>query len=467
MHSFLLPFRTKTEYRGAALRFLAVWLWLTLLWSGLASPVQAQTTGSDVQITTAPPAGSVVRNRAFVTFETEGQPVRIDSNEVSTSISGLADLALVANIDRRVTPGASVSLSHRLTNTGNIATGYTVAVFSLNGDSYDLTGLQIIRDANGNGIFDVGETVINGLQPIYLNPGESANLVVVGTVPIGASPDSISRTRLTATISGPAPGAPAGGDFSPNTASVVDVLTTVAGASLSIRKSASTNDSAIGSTITFSVIVQNSGTISPLPQNIRVDGVLRSLIIIRDAIPANTTFVELPQTQVGGVRLYHRAGDAVDSYVSTPPAANLVDAVGVGLQSIPANSSASLNLTVRVGGAATGAVVNTARVQSIDPVTNNLSDIASNEVTVGLPKVLPTLDYYTGVNYGTLAGVTTVGRPLYLQGFAGACNLNSGVVESAQLTVSSKLTGDSVTYTAVETGPNTGIFRVAPPSTLR
>ncbi|RYG71110.1 hypothetical protein EON80_05785, partial [bacterium] len=363
-----------------ATRCLMAWLWLALLMSSRSSLVQAQTqTGpADVIITTAPPAGSIVRNRAFVTFETEGQPVRIDSNEVSIGVTGVADLRLVPNIERRVTPGASVALAHRLTNTGNIGTAYTITVTSLTGDSYDLTGLQLIRDANGNGNYDVGEIILVPGQPINLNPGESADIVIVGTIPTNAQPDSISRTRLTATVAGPAPGAPAGGDFSPVTASTLDVLTTVAGTSLSIRKSASVNDSAIGSDVTFNVVVQNSGTLSPLPQNVRVDGTLRAFVIIRDVIPANTTFVELVAPQVGALRLYHRAGDAIDSYLSTPPTAALVDAVAVGVASIPANSSASLSLRVRIGGSATEAIVNTAHVQSIDPVTSNISDLTSN-----------------------------------------------------------------------------------------
>jgi hypothetical protein len=423
-----------------------------------------------VQITTAPPAGTAIRNRAFVTFDTEGQPVRIDSNEVAVNVTGVANLSLVPNIERRVTPGASVALAHRLTNTGNIATAYTVAVASLTGDSYDLSNLQVIRDANGNGTFDVGETVLTPGQPIYLNPGESADLAIIGSVPTDAATNSVSRTRLIATIAGPAPGAPSG-DFPTTAVTVTDTLTTVGGASISVTKSASTSQSKPGDPITFSVVAQNSGTVSPLPEDVRVDGALRSLILIRDTVPANTTFVELPNIILDATRLYHRAGDALDSYSSLPPAAtNLIDAVAVGYTSIPANTSVGLTLRVRVNGNASGTISNIGHVLSLDPVTNAPTDVPSNEVRVALPKVLPTLDYYTAPNYSLLAGVTTVGRPLYLQGAAAACNLDAGVAESVQLNVSSKLTGDSVTYTAIETGPNpvsSGSARPFPPVVAR
>ncbi|HEX8464985.1 MAG TPA: hypothetical protein VF627_10255, partial [Abditibacterium sp.] len=211
------------------------------------------------------------------------------------------------------------------------------------------------------------------------------------------------------------------------------------------------------------VIAQNSGTISPAPQNVTLDGTLRQFVVLRDAIPANTSFLGLDSAQTGATRLFHRAGDAPDAYLSLPPAATAsIDAVALGLPSLAPNALASLVFRVRVGAVASTSISNVARFQSLD-AGNSLVEVPSNEVVVALPQALPTLNYYTGPTYANLAGVTSMGRPLFLQGAAAASNRDASVVETVLLTVTSRLTGDSITVNAVETGPNTGIFRVQNP----
>ncbi len=431
--------------------------------SALAQSGAPGVTPNGAIITLAPLAGSTITNRAFVTFETEGQPVRIDSNTVSSAVTGVSALALVPSTSRRAAAGAPVSLAHRLTNTGNIATAYTIQVVSLSGDSYDLSDLKIVRDANGNGAFDAGEAGVNADTPIYLNPGESADLVVRGVVPPSATPDSISRTRVVATVAGPAPGAASDGDFSPISASVVDTLTVAAGASVEVSKSASTAQAVPGAEITFTISARNTGTVSPLPQLLKVDGAPRSLVLLRDRIPANTAFLDLSAAQTSALPLYHRAGDAPDDFLSVPPAANLVDEVVIGLASLDAGTSTSLVFRVRVGAVASGPIQNTARFGGIESGTGDALSVPSNQVSIALPSRLPKIFYYTASNYAIVAGVTSMNRPLYIQAEAGASNRDSGLIESVQLTVKSRLTGDFVVVTALETGPNTGIFRVASP----
>lgn len=56
-----------------------------------------------------------------------------------------------------------------------------------------------------------------------------------------------------------------------------------------------------------------------------------------------------------------------------------------------------------------------------------------------------------------------LGWPLWLQGTASDCNQDSTVAEHVTLVLRSKLTGDSISTIAVETGPNTGVFRVQSP----
>lgn len=410
----------------------------------------------------APLAGTTISNRAYVTFETEGQPVRLDSDTVFIQVAGVPGVALSPSLERRVSPGAPVSLAHRLTNSGNIATAYTLQITALTGDSYDLQNARVALDANSNGTFDIGETLLPASTPVFLNPGQSADLVLFGEVPAATGPDAVSRTRLTATVSGPAPGAPSA-DFPALSASVQDTLTNAAGASVAVSKSASVAQSQPGGEITFSVIARNAGTVSPLPQNIQVDGALRQFVLLRDLIPANTELLELLPAPVGGLRLFHRIGDGPDSFVTAPPALNLVNGVAIAVPSLQAQSAFGLSFRVKTGPIASGQIANVANFGSLDALTGAVSNTPSNQILISLPILPPTLLYYTNSNYLTPAGATSIGRPLFLQGAASASNRDAGAVEVVRLTLKSTLTGDMVIVDAVETGPNTGVFRVRNP----
>ena len=66
------------------------------------------------------------------------------------------------------------------------------------------------------------------------------------------------------------------------------------------------------------------------PTTVTVDGALRDLVVIRDAIPVNTRFVSVVQTS-GGLVLYHTVGQALQVYSTTAPAdLGQVDAIAFG-----------------------------------------------------------------------------------------------------------------------------------------
>ena len=223
-----------------------------------------------------------------------------------------------------------------------------------------------------------------------------------------------------------------------------------------VTKSATSRDATRGGTINWQVNVTSRGKTDPLAIPVSVNGAPRNLIILRDALPANVTFADFGGTpNANATQLYHRAGDALHSYTTTQQTP--IDAVAWGLTRLGSGETFRGAFSARVNDNASGDLPNTARFY-YGGAQN--SEVDSNQVTVSVPQLPPTLEYYTDASYARIAQVTGMGRPLWLQGTASACNQNAGVAERVTLTLTSQLTGDSIQTTAIETGPNTGIFRV-------
>lgn len=108
-------------------------------------------------------------------------------------------------------------------------------------------------------------------------------------------------------------------------------------------------------------------------------------------------------------------------------------------------------------------LVNQAGVTFVDPDTSVTFTQQSGSVTavVQAPPP-PTIDYWRDDTYTATAPVARSGSPVYVQAVAPGCNLNSTAVETNTITIASQLTGDTETFTAIESGPNTGLFRVIP-----
>src|SRR5258708_25834606 len=70
--------------------------------------------------------------------------------------------------------------------------------------------------------------------------------------------------------------------------------------------------------------------------------------------------------------------------------------------------------------------------------------------------------YFLDNTFGQIIHATAMGSPLFVQVNAGACNLDPTVAETKPIVLKSTLTGDTETFTATETGPNTRVFRILP-----
>jgi uncharacterized repeat protein (TIGR01451 family) len=184
------------------------------------------------------------------------------------------------------------------------------------------------------------------------------------------------------------------------------------------------------------------------------------LFVLRDALPANTSLAAATASTPGALVLYHRAGDPADSYLSAVPGSGTLDAVAWALPSLAAGATLTGRLTVSVHDNAAGTLANTGYAEYTaggGPVS-----VASNAVQLALPALAPSIGFYESSAYAAPMLQSARGVPLFLQFSAAQCNTNPDLALTHPVTLRSRRTGDTETYQAVETAPNTGVFRVVP-----
>jgi uncharacterized repeat protein (TIGR01451 family) len=400
--------------------------------------------------TASPPAaGTAIANTASGAYvdSTSGLHVRLTSNTVSTDVQPFEALLLTSSQSLSGAPGAPFTFAHQLTNTGNLLTNYALTL-TQNG-SVTPAGLQIVVDSNGNGVADPGEPVLASGSSMSLAPGAMLNLLVVGTVPAGTAPGQTAQLRLVARSQ--TQGA--------NTANV-DTLTIVGGAAVVLTKAASTAAPLPRGVITYTLTAQNTGAGAAGAVAVTVNGSAASLFVVRDTIPANTTFASGAALTPGAQVLFHRLGDPASTYVSTPPVGIAVDQVAWGMAALAPAGTLVGTLGVTVNANASGNLGNTGYADFTNlgaPVT-----VPSNPVTLPLPTLAPTIIFYSSNTYTTATDQGMPGAQLYLQVNAAACNTNASIIITEPVTLVSQLTGDTETFAATETAANSGIFRILP-----
>jgi uncharacterized repeat protein (TIGR01451 family) len=411
-----------------------------LLWSWMAAGYAA-----------APAAGVMISSTAQATFlDTHtGNPVRLNSNTAHTRVTALEALTLTASQGVLMATGAPFAISHTLANTGNTDSTYLLAVAVVGSSGFTPVNLQVVRDANGNGRVDPGELPI-AASGIVLAAGASVNLLLAGAVPGTASAGLTSQVVLTASSQ-------AQGIQASNT----DTLTLTSGAAVQVVLSAASAGAAQNADLDWTAVAVNNGSTAAGALALTVDGTPVTAFALRLPVPANTSFAAVTASaNVAARTLYHLVGSPAGSYASSVPAGGVLDAVAWSLPELPPGGSLQGGLRVRVSSNATGGIADTAYADWSEQGVLHAS--ASNTVALPLPARAALITFYTGGTYVTPAIQNTPGRPLFVQTDAALCNANPGAVDTVPVTLTSQLTGDVETFTGVETGPNTGLFRIQP-----
>jgi uncharacterized repeat protein (TIGR01451 family) len=398
------------------------------------------------------PAGTVIRNTAIATFvdSVSGLSVRLNSNTVSTAVTALEALTLTTSQNVLIATGGAFTISHTLTNTGNALTSYLITASVAPASGFTPLNLRVVQDVNANGRVDAGEPVIASGGVIALAPGASANLLISAQAPATATPGQVAQIVIGAVS-----------QLQGTAASNTDNVNLTNGAAVQVTLTASSATTTPGATVSFSATTVNNGNATAAPRAVTVNGAAASLFVLRVPVPSNVTFaLAQASTNIGAQTLYHLSGGAVESYVTVIPPGAAVDAVAWSLVSLPPGGGLPGQFSVTVNPNASGTISATSYADWTDQGAPLSS--ASNTVGLTLPAYPARIVFYTGTSYATPSIQNTPGNPLFVQVDAAACNANPVQIDTVPVTVISQLTGDTETFTAVETGPNTGLFRIQP-----
>jgi uncharacterized repeat protein (TIGR01451 family) len=400
----------------------------------------------------APPAGTEITSMATATFvdAATGLSVNLNSNVVKTVLLAQEALTLTSSQNLLIGVGLPFSISHNLTNTGNTTSNFLVTATVAGGSGFTPTSLQVVLDVNGNGAADAGEPVLAAGSTVPLAMGATTALLVTGVVPPGASAGQVAQIDVQAVS-----------QLQGVTASNVDRITLTNGAAVQVTLAASGAAATQGLPLTYTARAINNGNMAASPVNITVDGVAATRFVLRARVPANTAFLSATPSGTPGVQtVYHLVGAPANSYVTAIPAGAVVDAVGWAGASLPNGSQLQGTFTVTVNANASGNVTANAFADWSDSGAFMTSN--SNTVVLALPTYPASIGFYASNAFSRQASQSSPGRPLFVQVDAAVCNADPLTIGTVTVTLVSLLTGDTEAFTAVETGVNTGIFRILP-----
>ncbi|MEQ3778143.1 MAG: hypothetical protein ABNH27_13630 [Alcanivorax sp.] len=447
---------------------------------------------------TAP--GTALLNQAEMRYfdPLEGRVVVVRSNISRVMVAESPAFELDQDKTRAASPGQSISIDHTLTNTGNVTDGYSLSLTNLGGDAGDLQGLTIYLDSNGNGVADPGEPAVTQLPSVL--PGVTVNLVISGTVPASlVSGDEIrlsldAQSQLNGTL----------------TDAVLDRVVIADGASLVLSKSSSQScdvPQQEGAIVDYQVSVTNVGNSAPVERTLQVGGQAEQGVLVEDALPGSVTLLAASMADIAPLQalpVVHLAGDSADVWqrYADWTGTGTVDRVGllIPADQIRNNQTGGFSFEVLINSGLTQGTLLFNRA-SVDLDGDGLPEVESNRVchrvaatlSPGITFQRPSNavfqqnrapvhgddnDFVDAAIYPLLPEES---QRILLDGVylrLTASQLNQVLADQdfvqttpsgerlLQVSLSSRLTGDTLRMAVKETGVNTGVFRSVYPFSL-
>ncbi|MDQ8193922.1 hypothetical protein QEH59_05770 [Coraliomargarita sp. SDUM461004] len=364
-------------------------------------------------------------------------------------IEGIPGISLVNDRSVFLAPGSSTSFNHTLTNTGNTTSSYTLSYQNESGDDYDFGSLRLFEDLNGNGIVDTGEPIIPDGSTVTLDPGAAREYILSGIVAPTAQTGDQGIATFTAALDG---------------STLTEFVTDTAIVGLSdpqLLKSVDRTEALPGDPVEYTLRLLN-GTTALQPVTINVDGSSLNRIFMRDVMPRNTVFSRV--TSSAGWEVYYHLHDAASDYnfTATAPAdLNEVKAIVFARSAVAAAQVLSAGFEVTVAANASGSFDNEGFLYYIE--SGLTEQLISNLVTVRVPVGCPVITAFDDANLQQPTQIIESGDSVFFEVDAAFYNIDQTQADSFEMSFTSEGTGDQLTLPLIETGPNTGIFRL--PST--
>lgn len=414
----------------------------------------------------APSSGTIITNTAAISYPDDvGNPITLSSNTVELTVSDApVEFEFSDSATYYISGPGDLQMPHTLRHTSAQTRTFRLEYDGDVNTDYQLKTLRLVLDTNANGTADAGEPQILSGETIDAAAGQTLQILLLGAAPAGLRPDAKSVSWVRATLlplNQPSPllsrMAPAA--LSAGTGQSITLTDTVIYSRpiITLRKFASPSAAERKDTITYAITGGNAGS-AVAPLALTLDGQPRTAILLRDVIPANTTYQRV--RDAGGATVaFHYTGEPADVYHTGEPAARAtIDEVATLYPSFGSGAVARLVFEVTVNQNASGPVTNVARLYHRDGTTAAMDE--SNQAIVQIALLPPVLTFYRDLGFTRTTNTGSLGLPLHLEVDAASCNIDPIKVETVTIVVDTALTGDRESYAAVETGPNTGIFRI-------
>lgn len=447
------------------LSILAAWQWQSV---AMAAPA---------------PADQRIENQAELLFfnPNTNSEERVLSPIVVLRVRAVPAFELADAPDAIAAANDTVVFNHTLTNTGNVDDNYILDVANLNSDDFNPDALTLYIDSNNNGVIDSSDPIITSSERVPVTAGESVAVLLEVVIPSDVNAEETAEFSLVATSELLSDDNNGGGSGGEPTQSQTDRVVIQAGDGLTLVKDASPASVQPGESITFTINVAEGSDANSdneyLPITINLDGNTADYVVLRDVIPANTTFSEVISfnfvagsgNSAEAIVAYHRRGDPLHTYQSNQPSnQNDIDAVALLMpefSSQNANTSnsrtrVSLSFAVTANQPTSSTIRNIAELYSEDEQGNAQIANSNETSTVVNNQNAATIDFYNRT-FDEIVAAVGLGDPLFIEASAAACNTDAQRQEQYSLELESELTGDIETVTVTETSANSGVFRIS------
>ncbi len=395
-----------------------------------------------------PMAGQMIQNIAYASFEVSdlngGQLLQTtQSNAVNIEIAKFYGLELFPDQLQQVEAGSKVIWLNQVTNTSNTNAWFDFKTAPVN----HLSNLKIYLDANQDGILDISDTLIK--DALELQPNQTVHLWIVADTSLQTPDQSMLELPLTAQIR-----------EEPQQQKTVQDPIQVFEAKLKIEKAVDQqllNINHLEQTLNYTLTVTNSASLPVSPATVTVDGQKKSWVIVEDPLPANTVFEDIQVSDpASNTLVLHKLAEGQYSSHLPQDKSQIGHGVVAYKKPFAAGQKSEIKLKVKTQPTISyTTLVNGAYVlhQKGQVDQKTLSNKVETKV-VGQPTLDSTtndfkINLYTG----------KVNEPIYLKTNAAVCNANRFSKEQARIRIQSKLTGDIVIISAIESGENTGVFQ--------
>ncbi len=424
-----------------------------------------------------PLAGTQIRNTGEVSFLNTriGQIETVSTNTVTTLVAERPRFDIDVDQTYVRAPGETALFAFLVTNTGNIAADVDIAFGDITGD-FRFSYANAWVDTNGNGQIDPNDLPLGDDTLLHLPHAAARGILVDVGVPETARLGERATGRLSGVLVGASDGVASGQSTGfgarPNSG-----LPAASGASsafgevivdergLSLQKGASSGDAASGDEIVYTLKLRNNANAPFDPDRqfdgvpLSIDGVPEEVLIVRDPIPLHTTFSRVLETH-DFTAVYQTANETAEEWSRTPPAdPGGVTALGFILADpFPTGQSRDFRFAVTVNAATDGLLVENIGEVLLPGGAAGFDPSESNRVVTAISGERGTIEFHLSEAFSDPVGEAGFGDSLFLEAVSGQCNVSSGI-DTAAITVSSAPGGDREIVIAVETAPNSGIFR--------